>query len=302
MQLADGERWNTAGSSWTRWKERLITGLLALSVLAVVLPVLAILWLLISRGVPGLSWEFLTKDPQTFALEGTMGGIRAAIVGTLYLVGLTILLAVPIGVMAAVYLTEYARQNIVTRVIRLSIVNLAGVPSVVYGLFGLGLFVYFLKCGVSLLAGGCTMAVLVLPLIITASEEALNTVPGSFREASLALGASKWQTIWQVVLPTALPGILTGIILAVGRAAGETAPVMFTCAAAIITITDLKPHLLDPVMLLSYQLYKTATSTSAHGHEQMQLLQNNKWGTALVLGMNVVALILRARLRKARRW
>jgi phosphate transport system permease protein len=307
MPQADGTRWNAAGSPWLRWKERLITGLLTLSLLAVVLPVLAILWLLITRGVPAITWEFLTRDPQTFALDGTLGGIRAAIVGTVYLVLLTVLLAVPVGVMAAVYLTEYAKQNVLTRAIRLAIVNLAGVPSVVYGLFGLGLFVYFLKFGVSLLAGACTLAVLVLPLIITASEEALLTVPASFREASLALGASKWQTIWQIVLPTALPGVLTGIILAIGRAAGETAPVMFTCAAAIITLTDLKPQLRDPVMLLSNQLYILATSTSARSGKQMELLMLNKWGTALVLlalvlGMNVVALLFRAKLRKARKW
>jgi phosphate transport system permease protein len=283
-----------------RVKDRIISALLMLSLLAVVVPVLFVVYFLLKEGAPAITWSFLTQDPRNFM---TAGGIRPAILGTIYLVILTILLAVPIGVLAAVYLTEYAKPNFVTRAIRLAIVNLAGVPSVVYGLFGLGLFVYALNFDISLLAGACTLAVLVLPLIITASEEALLTVPASFREASLALGASKWETIWRVVLPSSLPGILTGIILALGRAAGETAPIMFTCAVFYYPLFDLKPHLDSPLMALPYHLYIIATQVTG----DPAVLKPIQWGTALVLlvlvlGMNLVAIILRSHLRRSRRW
>ncbi len=291
-----------------RATERVIQGFLTLTLLSVIIPVLLIIFFLATKGAPALNWAFITQDP---AMRMTAGGIRPAILGTLYLVTLTTLLAVPIGVMAAVYLTEYARQNALTRAIRLAIINLAGVPSVVYGLFGLGLFVYFMNFGTSLLAGACTMAVLVLPLIITASEEALLTVPAAFREASLALGVSKWQTIWRVVLPTAMPGILTGIILAVARAAGETAPLLFTCVAFYL----FSPHeafswlhvpaqvhdaLFNQIMALPYHLYTISTQVP-------KAPDTVKWGTALVLlilvlGMNLIAILLRSYLRRARRW
>jgi phosphate transport system permease protein len=291
-----------------RIRERVIHGVLMLSLLAVVIPVVLIVYFLIMKGLPGLSWDFVTLEPKNGM---TAGGIRPAILGSLYLILLTALFAVPIGVLAAVYLTEYARQNIITRSIRLAIVNLAGVPSVVYGLFGLGLFVYFLGFGTSLLAGACTLAVLVLPLIITASEEALLTVPMAFREASLALGVSKWQTIWRVVLPTAMPGILTGIILAVSRAAGETAPLLFTCVAFFL----FSPHqpfslqalpgqihdtLFSQVMALPYHLYAIATQVP-------KAPESIKWGTALVLlglvlGLNLIAIVLRSYLRRSRKW
>lgn len=292
----------------TRITERVIHGLLMLSLLAVVVPVVLIVYFLCQKGLPGLSWSFITEDPRQVM---TAGGIRPAMLGSLYLIGLTALIAVPIGVLAAVYLTEYARQNFITRAIRLAIVNLAGVPSVVYGLFGLGLFVYFLGFGTSLLAGACTLAVLVLPLIITASEEALLTVPAAFREASLALGVSKWQTTWRVVLPTALPGILTGIILAVSRAAGETAPLLFTCVAAFFLSprlpfswqelpTRVHDTLFSQIMALPYHLYYISTQVP-------KASETIKWATALVLlllvlGMNLVAIVLRSYLRRARKW
>ena len=310
QQPAEMARVNTIGMRrpLERLKERIIQGLLALSLLAVILPVILILVLLLDKGLSAISWDFLTKDP----IHGmTAGGIRPAILGTIYLVMLTLLLAVPTGVLAAIYLTEYARQNVVTRMIRLAIVNLAGVPSVVFGLFGLGLFVYMLNFGTSLLAGACTMAVLVLPLVITASEEALLTVPESFREASLALGASKWQTVLRVVLPSALPGILTGVILAVGRAAGETAPLLFTCVALYLPSMHYMPtlrevpayvhdSLMGQVMALPYHLFTIATQVPGAPREI-------QWGTALVLlvlvlGMNLVAMVFRSHLRRGRKW
>lgn len=298
-------------SPFVRFKERCIHVLLAATLLSVVLPVVLIVVYLFQQGMHQLSWHFIFQDP----LNGmTEGGIRPAILGSLFLVLLTVCFAVPFGVFAAVYLTEYAQQNLLTRSIRLAIVNLAGVPSVVYGLFGLGLFVIALKFGASLLAGACTLAVLVLPMIITASEEALRTVPTSFRDASLALGVSKWQTIWKVVLPTSLPGILTGVILAVGRAAGETAPLMFTCAAFYLPsflediplgnahqiATALHDLLAGQIMALPYHLYTVATQVP-------NASPGIKWGTALVLlmlvlGMNTLAIIIRSILRSARKW
>lgn len=303
QQLARGGQWKIESrySPLMRWKERLQTALLGLSLLAVVIPVLLVVYFLIQKGMPALSWQFLAEDPSGGM---TAGGIRSPILGTLYLVLFTIVLAVPVGVLAAVYLTEYARQNILTRAIRLAIVNLAGVPSVVYGLFGLGLFVNIVfkhaESSTCLFAGACTLAVLVLPLIITASEEALRTVPASFREASLALGASKWQTIWQVVLPNALPGILTGIILSVGRAAGETAPILFTCVAFYLPLMDKWPNLFQPIMALPYHLFTIATQVPGAP-------EKIKWGTALVLlclvlGMSLIAILLRAQLRRGRKW
>jgi phosphate transport system permease protein len=295
-------------SPLTRFKERVISGVLMLSLLSVIIPVVLIVVFLLTKGAPGLSWQFITQEP---AQRMTAGGIRPVILGSLYLVSLTALFSVPIGVLAAVYLTEYAKKSFVTRAIRLAIVNLAGVPSIVYGLFGLGLFVYFLNFGTSLLAASCTLAVLVLPLIITASEEALLTVPAAFREASLALGVSKWQTIWRVVLPTATPGILTGIILGVARAAGETAPLLFCGAAFFLSFfpesfsvaripSMVHDTLTSQFMALPYHLYTLATQVP-------KASETLKWATALVLlilvlGMNMIAILLRSYLRRARRW
>jgi phosphate transport system permease protein len=204
-----------------------------------------------------------------------------------------------LGVAAAVYLSEYARAGALVRLIRLAIVNLAGVPSVVYGLFGLALFVMMMKFGRCLLAGACTLALLVLPLVITASEEALRQVPGRLREASFALGATRWQTVRRVVLPNALPGILTGMILSVGRAAGETAPILFT--AAFFSLTHPFPNsVFDPIVALPYQLFVMATEVPG-------IPEATKWATAvvlvgIVLAFNLAAVALRARLRRARRW
>jgi phosphate transport system permease protein len=283
---------------------RFALGLTTLTIIApVVLIVIFLLWnsreafFSWTGQMPHINWEFLTQGPRRGLREG---GIAPAILGTLALVTLTVAMAVPAGVLAAIYLTEYARRNALTRAIRLAIVNLAGVPSVVYGVFGVGLFVYTLKFGFSLLSGACTLAVLALPMIITASEEALLTVPASFREASLALGASKWQTIWRIVLPNALPGILTGIILSVGRAAGETAPLLLTCMAfSVVGGNGLSlPKLSEPILTLPTLLYnKYADGAPAA----------SQWGTAvvlavLVLSMNTTAIVLRTRLRRGRKW
>lgn len=275
--------------------EDIAIGLTAVATLCIVLPVTAIVVLLIVRGGRALTWEFFTAMPRNHMLDG---GILPAILGTLYLVLGTIIIALPIGILGAVYLSEYARQGTLTRIIRLAIVNLAGVPSIVYGLFGYGVFVLLLHFRVSLAAGACTLALLTLPLIITATEEALRTVPHSFREASLALGATRFQTIRQVVLPTAAPGILTGAILGIGRAAGETAPILFT--AAVFYQKDLPSSVWSPVMALPYHLYIMATQVP----DAPASLQ---WGIALVLLLvvlltNLGAIVIRSRLRAKRKW
>ncbi|MBF0260070.1 MAG: phosphate ABC transporter permease PstA [Desulfamplus sp.] len=226
----------------------------------------------------------------------TKGGILPCIIGTLYLGVLSIMIALPVGVASAIYLNEYARQGKMIRMIRLAINNLAGVPSIVFGLFGLAFFCIVLKMGVSLIAGALTLAVMILPVIIGSTEEALRSVPDTYREASLGLGATKWQTIYRVVLPTALPGILTGSILGISRAAGETAPIMFT--SAVFSTPVLPTSIFDEVMALPYHVYVLATAgTNIEATRPMQ------YGTSLVLiclvmGMNLVAIIYRSRLRK----
>jgi len=237
-----------------KWKQRIAFSVLGLASIVVIVPVVVIFFILIEKGLPAINWQFLTAMPR---MGMRAGGIFPAIAGTMYLVLGTIVVALPLGVLAAVYLVEYARQNWMTRMIEVAIVNLAGVPSVVYGLFGLGLFVIFLKFGSSILAGSLTLSIMVLPVIITASKEALSSVPQSFREASLALGVSKWQTIRCIVLPNALPGILTGTILGISRAAGETAPILFTVAA--FYLPRLPKSLFDQCMALPYHLYVLST-------------------------------------------
>lgn len=245
------------------------------------------------KGYRAINWTFLTQPPIDAM---TKGGIFPAIVGTFYLTVGAILIAFPLGLGSAIYLSEYAGEGKMVRTIRLGINNLAGVPSVVFGLFGLGLFVVFLGFGSSILSGSLTLGFLILPVIIGASEEALKAVPQTYREASLALGGTKWQTIYRVVLPSALPGILTGSILGIGRAAGETAPIMFT-AAAFYT-SKLPSSIFDEVMALPYHIYVLATA-GTHIEETRHL----QYGTAmvliaLVLGINLVAIIMRTRMRR----
>lgn len=268
---------------------------LFLATLFVVVPVGFIVMIIVQKGLPAISWQFLTDIPRQGMRSG---GIFPAIIGTIYLVTGAIALALPIGVMAAIYLSEYSKDNFATRLIRLAIVNLAGVPSIVYGLFGLALFVAFFKLGVSILSGSLTLGIMILPIIITASYEALDSVPHSFREVSMSLGASKWQTIRHIVLPSAVPGILTGAILAVGRAAGETAPILFTVAA--FYLPKLPHSIFDQVMALPYHLYVISTQVP-------NVDEKIRYGTALVLlalvlSMNLVAIIIRYQFRKKKRW
>jgi len=272
-------------------KEKIGFGVLLLATLLVVVPVILIIWLIISKGWSALSLEFLFSMPR----EGMRaGGIFPAIIGTFYLVLASISFSLPVGVMAAIYLSEYARDNFLTRLINLAIVNLAGVSSVVYGLFGLSLFVVFLRFGVSILSGALTLGIMTLPVIITTTREALRAVPQSYREVSFSLGASKWQTIRHSVLPSALPGILTGAILSLGRVAGETAPILFTVAA--FYLPKLPGTIFDQAMALPYHLYIISTQIP-------NIREDYRYGTALVLVglvliMNISAVVIRSKYRK----
>lgn len=275
--------------------QRLAFTFLFLSTLVIVIPVILITFVILKNGAPALNWQFLTESPK---LGMRAGGIFPAIVGTVYLATGTMLFALPIGILAAIYLWEYARGQRLAKIIDIAIVNLAGVPSVVYGLFGLGLFVEFMKFGTSILAGSLTLGVMSLPVIITASREALSTVPHSFREVSLALGATKWQTIRRVVIPNALPGIITGTILALSRAMGETAPILFTVAA--FYLPRLPQSVFDQAMALPYHLYVISTQVP-------KIKPHVQYGTALVLilmvmGLNLVAVIIRTHFRKKKQW
>jgi phosphate transport system permease protein len=269
--------------------------LLFVATLLIVVPVGLIIVIIIQKGLPAINWQFLSDMPR----QGMRaGGIFPAIVGSVYLVTGAILFALPIGLLAAIYLSEYSKENFLTRLIRLAIVNLAGVPSVVYGLFGLALFVIFFKFGASILSGSLTLGIMILPIIITASREALESVPYSFREVSLSLGASKWQTIRHIVLPNAIPGILTGTILGLGRAAGETAPILFTVAA--FYLPRLPQSIFDQAMALPYHLYVISTQVP-------NVDEKIRYGTAfvllaLVLFMNLVAIIIRYKFRKKKKW
>lgn len=249
------------------------------------------------NGVHVLSWGFITQPPVEAM---TKGGIFPVIIGTVLLTFICMVVVIPIGVTTAVFLAEYSKPGFLLKMVMMSIYTLAGVPSVVFGLFGLAVFVVAFHFGMSLLAGSLTLAVMILPYIIATSEEAIKTVPYSFREASLACGATKWQTIQRVVLPTAMPGILTGAILGTAKVSGETAPIMFT-AAAFFT-PGVPRSLFEPVMALPYHIYVLATA-GTHIEETRPI----QYGTALtlivlVLGMNLLGIILRARQRSKRTW
>lgn len=252
-------------------QEKIAFSILTFTMLLVLIPIVLILGFIIYKGIGTISWEFLSAMPRKGMKEG---GIFPAIIGTVYLVLGTMTFALPLGVGSAIYLNEYAKRGKLTKIIRLAILNLAGVPSVVYGLFGLGLFVFFLGFGTSILAGSLTLACLILPVIITASEEALKSVPQDYRAASLALGATKWQTIRHVVLPHAMPGILTGAILGIGRAAGETAPILLTVVAFFLP--RLPKSAFDQAMALPYHLYIISTQVP-------NMPEGIQYGTALVL-------------------
>ena len=268
---------------------------LFLVTLLIVVPVGIVIVIIIQKGLPAINWQFLTDIPR----QGMRaGGIFPAIIGTVYLVLGAIIFALPIGLLAAIFLSEYSKDNFLTRIIRLAIVNLAGVPSVVYGLFGLALFVVFFKFQASILSGSLTLGIMILPIIITTSREALESVPQTFREVSRSLGASKWQTIRHIVLPNAIPGILTGTILGLGRAAGETAPILFTVAA--FYLPQLPKSIFEQAMALPYHLYVISTQVP-------NVDEKIRYGTALVLlalvlFMNLVAIIIRYNFRKKKKW
>ncbi len=269
--------------------------LLGLAALLVVIPILFVVGTIIVRGARAISWEFLTAMPR----DGMKaGGILPAIVGTLLLTLGTGLAAIPVGVGGAIYLAEYARDTWPTRLIRLAIINLAGIPSVVYGLFGLGLFVLFLHFGTSILAGSLTLAIMTLPVIISTAEEALRAVPTEFRTVIFSLGGTRWQAVREVVLPQAMPGIVTGILLGLLRAAGETAPILFTVAAFYLPRLPRSPF--DQTMALPYHLYVISTQVPG-------MPPKIQYGTALVLlalvlSMNVVATLIRRYYRRRREW
>jgi len=235
-------------------KEKIVENLIKIVGILSIIPVFIILGYIVFKGISAISWDFLTKMPE----DGMRaGGIFPAIVGTIWLTVGTILISVPFGVLTGIYLVEYAKDNWLTRIINLTIINLAGIPSIIYGLFGMALFVIFLEFDVSILSGSLTLGIMCLPVIITSTRESLLAIPNHLREASLALGATKWETITKVILPAALPGILTGVILSISRAAGETAPIMFTAVAFYLPFLPETPW--DQVMALPYHLYVIST-------------------------------------------
>lgn len=271
-----------------------VIGITAVAVL-VFIPVIAIIGYLIASGIGAINWEFLTAMPRNGMKEG---GIMPAIVGTLVLTMGTALVSMPVSILAAIYLAEYAKDNKLTRTIRMAIVNLAGIPSIVYGLFGLGAFVLAAQFGTSILAGSLTLGIMTMPVVISTAEEAINAVPQQFRTVSLSLGATRWQTIRRQVLPHALPGILTGMILGLSRAAGETAPILFTVAA--FYVPTLPSSIFDQTMALPYHLYVISTQVPG-----MPL--SIQYGTALVLLMITLTLTLlatgvRTSVRRRRDW
>jgi phosphate transport system permease protein len=260
-------------------------------VIPIILVILYVFWL----GLPALTWTFLTQPPSNGMTEG---GIMPAIVGTLVLTIGTAIVCMPLAIAAAIYLAEYAKDNRLTRTIRLAIVNLAGIPSIVYGLFGLGAFVLFMGFGTSIIAGSLTLGIMTMPVVISTAEEAILSVPQQFRTVSLSLGASRWQTIRHQVLPHAVPGIITGVILGLGRAAGETAPILFTVAA--FYLPNLPRSIFDQTMALPYHLYVISTQVPG-----MPL--RLQYGTALVLlllvlTLTLVASLVRTIMRQRREW
>ncbi len=275
--------------------QRIGFSLITVVAIITVLPIVGIILYILFKGGSAISLEFLTDFPH----DGMRaGGILPAIIGTLYLTIGTAIFSVPLGIAAAIYLSEYAKENQLTRMIRLAIINLAGIPSVVYGLFGLGLFVLFLKFGTSILAASLTLSIMTLPVIISTAEEALRSVPQSFRTVSISLGATRWQTIRRIVLKEALPGILTGVILGLERAAGETAPILFTGAAFFLPRLPGSPF--DATMALPYHLFVISTQVP-------EMPIQIQYGTALVLlvfvlTMNIIATVIRSRARARRQW
>jgi phosphate transport system permease protein len=281
------------GMTSRQMSQQVAFGLLVVATAIVVVPVVVIILQIIINGGGAINWDFLTQPPTQ---AGKAGGIFPAILGTFYLMLGTIIVALPIGVMAGIYLSEYARDNLFTRTINMAIVNLAGVPSIVYGLFGLGIFVLAFHFGMSLLSASLTLACQALAMTVTTSREAILAVPREYREGSLAVGSTKWQTIRHIVLPQAMPGIITGAVLAMSRAAGETAPILVVGAAFFLPALPQSPF--DQFMALPYHLYTVAAHIPG-------MPKTTIWGVALVLlvvvlAFNVLATIIRLRARKRR--
>jgi phosphate transport system permease protein len=275
--------------------QRLGFTFITLMAMITVLPIVGTVIYIFAHGYPAISWEFLSGFPRDGMREG---GILPAIIGTIYLTVGTAIFSVPLGIAAAIYLSEYAADTALTRIIRIAIINLAGIPSVVYGLFGLGLFVLFLNFGTSILAASLTLSIMTLPVIISTAEESLSSVPQAFRTVSISLGATRWQTIRRIVLKEALPGILTGVILGLERAAGETAPILFTGAAFFLPRLPSSPF--DATMALPYHLFVISTQVP-------EMPIQIQYGTALVLlafvlTMNLIATVIRSRARARRQW
>lgn len=275
--------------------QKVATAVITTIAALVVIPVVLIILTIFYNGLAAISWEFLTQPPRNGMTEG---GIMPAILGTILLTLGTAVAAIPLGIGAAIYLAEYAGDNILTRTIRLAIVNLAGIPSIVYGLFGLGMFVLFFQFGTSILAGSLTLGLMTLPIVISTAEEAILSVPPAFRTVSYSVGATRWQTIRHQVLPNAMPGIITGIILGLSRAIGETAPILFTVAA--FYLPDLPGSIFDQTMALPYHLYVISTQVPG-----MPL--DVQYGTALVLllftlSLTFVATMIRSTMRRRREW
>ena len=267
---------------------------------AMVVPLVLIIGFVVWKGAPAMSWEFFTESPRR---GGTAGGIWPALVGTLYLVIISLCVSAPIGVLAAVYLNEYARDNWFTRVVNLAVVNLAGVPSIVHGLFGLGAFVYAMHFGKSILAASLTLAIMTLPVIIASTKEALASVPRSFREACWNVGATRWQTIRSIVLPNSISGILTGVILQVSRTAGETAPVMLTGVATFKAIEGKGFFLYglhEQCMALSMHLFYVRTQASGAKEELSYAIAATLLGVVLLV--NASAIGFRIYLRSRKKW
>ncbi len=275
--------------------QKIATAVITVIAIIVILPILYVIGFLFYNGIGAISWEFLSQPPRNGMTEG---GLLPAILGTIFLTLGTAVAAIPLGIGAAIYLAEYAGDNRLTRLIRLAIVNLAGIPSIVYGLFGLGAFVLFLNFGTSILAGSLTLGLMTLPVLISTAEEAIRSVPAEFRTVSLSLGATRWQTIRHQVLPHALPGIITGIILGLSRAAGETAPILFTVAA--FYLPELPNSIFDQTMALPYHLFVISTQVPGM---PLQI----QYGTALVLllivlSLTLVATVFRTIMRRRREW
>lgn len=295
-----------APTTYERTKERtartaqFVTLLMSL---ALIIPMLWIIGLIFVKGAPAISLEYLWQNPRG---GGIAGGIWGPLVGTFFLTLMCLLIVAPIGVMAGIYLNEYAPDNRATRMIMIAVTSLAGVPSIVHALFGLAAFVVALNMGKSLMAAACTLAIMTLPVIITSTREALGAVPRNFREACWNLGASKWQTIRTIVLPNSISGILTGVILVVSRAAGETAPIMLTGAAAYLPLSETMPEKLMPYYL-GDQFLALAMHLNVIARDVPNMPTDMKFGSALVLLcliflINSVAIIIRVKLRRRKRW